>query len=462
MKTVLLTGATGTMGAAGLKELLKQDNFKIKLLVRPSKKNKKKLQYLHNNPSVEIIWGDLTNYDDVLKSVTGSDYVLHVGGMVSPNADFHPEETYKVNVGAAKNIVNAILAQPNADDIKLVYIGSVSQTGFYNWPNVYGQIGDRIKAADFDQYAASKVEAERIVAESGIKHWVSLRQTSILYPEIIKNGYTPTIFHVPLQGCLEWVTVEDSGRLLTNVCQDSVPDSFWNNFYNVSSGKDFRMTNYEFECRLLKALRCPKPEAIFNANWFALQNFHGQWYNDSDVLEDILHFRSNVSKDDYFESIGRRVPFIFSLSKVFPHIVKLAMKHLAHHKMLGTMTWIKNNDKEHIKAYFGSYNDWEEIPSWKQLDRTKYVWASGKAYKTEDLQHDNTQKFNTLKPDDEYELSDMQAIAEERGGRCLSQEMTKGDMVTKLKWQCESGHIFEASPKLIVKGGHWCKECLNR
>ena len=126
------------------------------------------------------------------------------------------------------------------------------------------------------------------------------------------------------------------------------------------------------------------------------------------------------------------------------------------------MTWIKNNDKEHIKAYFGSYKDWEEIPSWKQLDRTKYVWASGKAYKTEDLQYGNTQKFNTLKPDDEFELSDMQVIAEERGGRCLSPKMTKGDMVTKLKWQCESGHIFEASPKLIVKGGHWCKECLNR
>ena len=98
-KTVFLTGATGNMGRAGFRELLKKkDRFNIRILARPSKKNKKALAVYASEPAVEIIWGDLTDYDDVLKGVTGADFVLHVGGMVSPQADYYPEKTLKVNV----------------------------------------------------------------------------------------------------------------------------------------------------------------------------------------------------------------------------------------------------------------------------------------------------------------------------------------------------------------------------
>ena len=37
--------------------------------------------------------------------------------------------------------------------------------------------------------------------------------------------------------------------------------------------------------------------------------------------------------------------------------------------------------------------------------------------------------------------------------------MTKGDLTTKLSWQCAFDHTFEASPTLILLGGHWCPEC---
>jgi len=92
-KTIFLTGVTGVMGSAGLKELLKRrDRFNIVVLARPSKVNLKKLAYLEGIEGIRIVWGDLMNYDDVLKGVTGSDYVLHVGGMVSPAADYFPRK----------------------------------------------------------------------------------------------------------------------------------------------------------------------------------------------------------------------------------------------------------------------------------------------------------------------------------------------------------------------------------
>ena len=70
------------MGWAGFQELYKKGKFNIRLLARDSKKNRRLLDPYLSDPSVTVVWGDLTKYDDVLAGVEGSDYVLHVGGMV--------------------------------------------------------------------------------------------------------------------------------------------------------------------------------------------------------------------------------------------------------------------------------------------------------------------------------------------------------------------------------------------
>ena len=87
-KTVALTGASGTMGFQGFLELYSRKNeFNIVLLLRDSQKNRDKFSKYLSDSAVRIVWGDLKNYPDVLEFVTGTDYVLHVGGMVSPAAD---------------------------------------------------------------------------------------------------------------------------------------------------------------------------------------------------------------------------------------------------------------------------------------------------------------------------------------------------------------------------------------
>ena len=145
-KTVLLTGSSGTMGLAGFKEhYAKRDKYNIVLLNRGSDKNKKLFEVYANDPCVKLVWGDLTNYDDVLEAVTGADYVLHVGGMVSPAADYYPLKTLKTNVSAAENIVRAIKAQPDPDKVKVVYIGTVAETGDRNPPIHWARTGDPIK-----------------------------------------------------------------------------------------------------------------------------------------------------------------------------------------------------------------------------------------------------------------------------------------------------------------------------
>lgn len=365
-KTVFLTGATGNMGWAGFQELYKRAKHNIRILARDSRKNHKLLDRYAADPSVTVIWGDLTRYEDVLRGVAGADYVLHVGGMVSPAADYYPEKTYEVNVASAENVVKAVLAQPDRDEMRVVYIGSVAQYGDRSVPNHWGGVGDPQIPAEFDMYAASKIRSEEIFAEAGLRRWVSLRQSGILYPGILKV-IGPTAFHVPVGGVLEWATIEDSGRLLAQVCEDWVSDDFWNKAYNISSGKEYRMTNYEFETRLLAALGLPGPEKVFEPQWFALKNFHGMWYKDADVLENYLHFRANISIDDYFASMKAKLPWYYSLAFLAPAwAVRMFMKPYAFEKGLGTQWWVEN-DEEKFLAYYGSREAYEAIRSWDDV-----------------------------------------------------------------------------------------------
>lgn len=457
-KTVFLTGATGNMGWAGFQKLYKRKGrFRIKILARPSKKNIRLLKPYSGDPDVEIIWGDLCSYEDVLAGVNGADYVLHVGGMVSPGADYYPEKTLEVNVTAARNVVKAVLAQPDKDNVKVVYIGSVAQCGDRLSPVHWGRTGDPVYASAFDMYAVSKCRAEKEIVDSGIRHWVSLRQTGILYPGIFRQ-INPVALHVPIKGVLEWATVEDSGRLLANVCEESVPEEFWNRFYNISSGEQYRMTNYEFEQRLLAPLGIRSVERVFEPQWFATRNFHGMWYTDADVLEDYLHFRANVPVDEYFRHLASQLPWYYSLARFVPAcLIKSFMRPLAYEKGLGTQSWIKDSP-EKLEAYYGSKEEYLSIRDWAQMrppHMEKNLEKARAAGEVVTLSHG----YDTSRPLAALSAEEIETAAVFRGGHFLGPETGIGTEGFLFDWECEHGHHFKASLEYVLLGGGWCPEC---
>jgi len=459
-KTIFLTGGTGTMGRAGMMELLRYpEQYNVRVLARPSQKNKSLLEPLMaEHPALSVIWGDLTRYEDVLKGVTGSDIVLHVGGMVSPAADYRPKATYRTNISAAMNVRDAVLAQPDDKQPKVVYIGSVAQMGDRREPLHWGRTGDPICVSAYDHYGITKALAERIITNSPIKQWVSLRQSGILYPAILKN-YDPIMFHVPIRGVLEWATVEDSGRLLEGVCRDEVPAAFWKNYYNIGSGEQYRLSNYEFECLLLDAIGCPRPEQIFEAKWFTTRNFHGMWYLDSDKLNELVPFRANIPVKEYFDKMaqshdvpkGIRFARATKVAKLVPDIVKLAMRKMAYSHTHGTQWWIKHNITQRIHAYYGSIEAYNAIPKWSGWD------LSHPSREAVVLDHG----YDESKPFESLTMADLQKAAAFRGGKCLGiangslPEHAGGLSDTPVLWQSASGETFEATPRVILLGGHW-------
>ena len=436
------------MGREGLKQLYRQkDRYNIVVFALPTSRDRKILKPYEKDPAVQIVWGDLTNYEDVKKAVLHVDIVLHVGALVSPKADHAPELAWKINFGGTRHLVDAILEREDSDQVRFVYIGTVAETGNRVPPYHWGRVGDPIVPSAYDYYALSKIAAERYVIDSGLKYWVSVRQTGIMHEGLLEvnDGIG---YHQPLNNQLEWVTAHDSGRLLLHACSPDLPASFWRNVYNIGGGESCRLVSFQFYQKVYEMLGVDFKE-LEVPNWYALRNFHGQFYYDSDALEAILHFRSE-NVDDVLKRIKEQLPFKLKLLRYLPK--RLVSKTMKKQALQGDtpLKWIAENDEDKIKAFFGTKEKWAQIPGW---DEFEFI---------QDAPHRKLNHgYDERKEDDALDLNDMQEAARFRGGKCLSASMEKGDLYTRLRWTCAHGHEFEASPFLILKAGHWCDACMQ-
>lgn len=451
---VFLTGATGGMGFAGMQEFLKfEDRQELVILARPSEKNKELLADYENR--VQIVWGDLTEYEDVLTCVRGADVVLHVGAFVSPEADYHPKRAMEINFGSTMNIIEAIKECGQGDTTKLAYIGTIAETGDRMPPIHWGRVGDPIKPSVFDYYAVSKVAAERAVIESGLKYWVSLRQTGIISKKMteIKDAI---MFHNCLDNVLEYASDRDSAILLRKVCGE-LPEDFWNHIYNIGGGESCRTSTLDMYKEMFGSLGIKDLSNCMDSKWCATRNFHGQYYLDSDKLEDYLHFRNDSMQycyDAYLESLGSTLKISRIICKLpfGEKIIGGAMKkqfleltRMEH----GTVRFIEENMEDKIAAYWGSREAYEAIAPLNKF----------KPFTDWDTVICIDHGYDDAKPESELTFEDVKQAAAFRGGECLSEGMETGDWSGKLKFRCAFGHEFEASPRLTLQGGHWCDVC---
>lgn len=459
---ILLTGATGTMGFSVLKELVSElEQFELHLLIRKNDSRIDLIKPYEKLKGLTITWGDLTNDQDVFMCVKDADIILHVAAFVSPAADYQPLLAMKTNFGSTKNILSAIREQKRENEVKFVYIGTVAETGDRMPPIHYGRVGDPIKPSIFDYYAVSKVAAERLVIESGIKYWVSLRQTGIIGPAMSKIT-DPIMFHNGLNNVLEYVSDRDSGRMLKNLCvleeSKELSPEFWGHIYNIGGGGSCRVDTLTMFEEIFGAIGFTNLDNVISPKWFATKNFHGQYYLDSDVLEGYLHFRKD-SMQYFYEEYIKNLGITASLSKaickmpggqkLMGSVIKRMFLKMAKTEH-GTVHFIENKMEDQISAYWGSRKEWEEIP-----DSIYDLKKSTELNKVIKLDHG----YEEDKPKSKLTLSDMKEATRFRGGRLNSTTMTQGDWLTPLFITCAFGHDFIASPKLTLEGGHWCPVC---
>jgi dihydroflavonol-4-reductase len=153
--TALVSGATGFVGAAIVRELLKDDT-EVRVLVR-AQSDRSNIEGL----SVDIVTGDLRDANSLRAAVAGCDSVFHVA------ADYRlwtprPEEMYESNVEGSLNLVRAAV---DAGAARIVYTSSVATLGV----NADGAPGDEDTPVTLENmighYKRSKFLAEAAVQE---------------------------------------------------------------------------------------------------------------------------------------------------------------------------------------------------------------------------------------------------------------------------------------------------------
>jgi len=472
-KIIALTGVTGAMGGEVLQSLMQLDGIKVKCILYEAEKHVpkfvKKIIKKHRD-RIATFKGDIARFEDCVKLIDGADYLINCAAIIPPKSDHDPDGTYLSNFVGTKNLVDAVKASEK--EVAFVHIATVAMYGNRSYPHIWGRVGDPIISSDYDCYSMYKLKAERYLLESGLKKFVSLRQTGVLHKYMFANNLKDGLmFHTNFNGVLEWVTDVDSGRLCKNLVERDLQnklDGFWNKIYNIGGGEGCRFTGFE-SLNQGFGLMGKGVKQIFKPNWNIPRNFHGVWFYDSDELEEYLQFRRE-SNADFWNKMAKKYPY-FKLAKIVPTpiISKLVFKRLFKNTN-APRYWIKHDKQGRIKAFFGGRENYEKIgEDWNKFPllcegnlqgggKVDYSKLKDKQYIKEnglllDHGYDESKKLCEL------EFADLNEAAKFRGGECLSADYKKGEVFEKVLWKCREGHTFTSTPYTILKGGYWCPHC---
>lgn len=470
---VAVTGSDGAMGGEVVAHLLDSErNFELRLFVYENTRRFRpffKSLLRKGAGRIELVRGDVKNYADVERLVSGADYVVHCGAVIPPKSDHNPENTWNTNFIGTKNVVDAVANSGRADEIKLVHISTVAVYGNRDYHHPWARMGDPVISSAYDYYSAAKVKGERYVLESGLPHWVVLRQTAVYHKYFLANNMNDGLmFHTCWNAPFEWITDRDSGRMIEHLVErdmDGLLEGFWQNDYNIGGGASCRETGYEvFNSGF--GLMGASAEAFFEPHWNIPRNFHGVWYTDSHILDKWLGYRSESSAD-FWKRMAKSL-WYYKLGRIVPAplIRKLAIERLLKNSN-APMNWIRLGKKGRIDAFFGGREAFEKLPrKWEDFPLLAKNRTPDGEIDYEDLK-DEAKAFryrlhhgyDETKPDSELSIDDMRSAAEFRGGSLVSERMEAGALHTKLEWKCHNGHVFQATPFTVLKAGFWCPEC---
>lgn len=109
LKTLLVTGGTGSFGNAVVEALLKTDVAEIRIFSRDEKKQDD-MRKQYQSDKLRFYIGDVRDYQSVLTASRGVDFVFHAAALKQvPSCEFHPMEAVKTNVLGTEHVLEAAI-----------------------------------------------------------------------------------------------------------------------------------------------------------------------------------------------------------------------------------------------------------------------------------------------------------------------------------------------------------------
>jgi UDP-glucose 4-epimerase len=149
-KKVMVTGGAGFIGSH-LVELLLNNGWIVKIFDNFSNSKREK----SSSSNLEIIEGDIRDFDHLLRAMYGVDYVFHLAAQVSVQESIASTITHDVNVIGTENV------------FKAAWLSKVKKVIFSSSCAIYGNLTsgalvENCVPAPMNPYAESKLKGEQI------------------------------------------------------------------------------------------------------------------------------------------------------------------------------------------------------------------------------------------------------------------------------------------------------------
>lgn len=290
-KTILLTGASGTVGIEVLKQLLEKGGYRIIVFDKRTKQSKEKLKPFSHQ--VELIYGDISNPKNLI-SIKDIDVAIHLAAIIPPLADERPELAKKVNTDGTYHLIRHL--EKHSPRAFFIYSSSISVYGD-RIKDPFIKVGDPLIPSEGDAYAKTKIAAEKLVRKSSLD-WTIFRLAAIMG----NHKMSKLMFHQPLNTALEIATPQDTARAFVNAIEK--PSELSQKTFNLGGGESCRISYKHFLERSFGIFGLGAVD--FPEHAFADKNFHCGFYADGEDLEAIVHFRQD-SLEDYFRMEAEKV-----------------------------------------------------------------------------------------------------------------------------------------------------------
>jgi len=215
-KKILITGGTGSLGAALTARLLKTDVDIIRIFSRDElKQSQMKSQF--NNDRLRFLIGDVRDQERLEKAVEDVNMVIHTAALKQvPVIEYNPFEAVKTNVQGSQNLVEACLKK----DVEFALA-----------------IGTDKAVSPFNTYGATKLLMERLfVSANYYKGSHKTKFSCVRYGNVLgsRGSILPTFIEQIISG--KKVTITDPNMTRFNITIDQALDLIFRVIKNGHGG----------------------------------------------------------------------------------------------------------------------------------------------------------------------------------------------------------------------------------
>jgi nucleoside-diphosphate-sugar epimerase len=302
---VLITGAFGNIGTSAIDKLLKQGH-QVRGFDLKTGANEKTAQRLKGQ--IEVVWGNVSNPDDVSTAVKDQDVVIHLAFIMPPASENRPEWSREINIGGTQNILNAM--KTISPSSKIIFSSSLSVFGDTQNQTPPRTVSDPVQPVD--NYTNHKVECEGLLQESGLG-WCVFRFAVVPPMQLSGVEELPKMFDFPLDMRIEFVHPRDAGLALANAvsCEE-----VWGKILLIGGGPSGQLYYRDFIGRMMEAMGIGMlPDRAFGS-----KAAYNDWLDTSESQK-LLNYQQH-SFDEFVQEVASSLGYKRYIIPLFRPLIR--------------------------------------------------------------------------------------------------------------------------------------------